>query len=212
MSGIKEIEGSNVLVTGRKLVGLGGQDISDGAVEEFISDLKSRNVKKVFMIFLGIDLERGYSARKQYVESRLAKEGITFIPLPKEPANIGPFETFFRNVRTMPFNEKALVMCYHGLHNSWAYASYHLLRSGWTFDRIYSQLKKNGLSDGSIGTIKATLSAAGVNVHKISQRNEVRAKLREKNDGVKKEKPNTHKPDPRLSKLKDFLHNFGRRH
>lgn len=208
MAEFKEIEGSNVIVSGRKLVGLGGQEIRDVDIEKFISNLKKRNVKKVFMIFLGIELEKGYSKRKQDVESRLAREGIQFMPLLKEPKNIGPFETFSSSIKNLTFREKALVMCYHGMHNSEAYASYHLLKSGWTFERITAALKKHGLSEGSIATIKSTLQGAGVDVRKVSLNNERLIAMRAKNSGNGNKNV---KKDPRLKKFGDFLHSFSRR-
>ncbi|MCX6803711.1 MAG: hypothetical protein NTY48_04020 [Candidatus Diapherotrites archaeon] len=108
--GLKEIAGTKFIISGRRLLDLNEPESMDLIVR--------KGVKQVFMIFMGEVLDKGYSEHKQEIEQKLIERGIQFIPLPKDPENIGPLEAFSRNVSKLKPNEKALVQCYHGLHKA----------------------------------------------------------------------------------------------
>ncbi len=162
-SGLKELPGTRMIIAGRR-----GFDLSR---PENIQLLKGKGVAKVFMIFLGETLEVGYSQAKQDIERRLVEHaGIQFFPMPKEPKNdTRPFEIFSSHIDDLKGNQRALVICYHGLHNSAAYVAYHLLKEGRGFDNISLLFRRSGWSDGSIATIKGILTGAGIDVRRFSE-------------------------------------------
>ncbi|MFA6268835.1 MAG: hypothetical protein WCW13_02055 [archaeon] len=174
--GLKELQGTRFIIAGRKFFDL--------SIPENFALLKQRNVRQVHMIFMGEVLDRGYSIHKQEIEAKLAEAGIQFTPLPKEPTSIGPFEIFSTQVSKLRKNEKALVLCYHGLHNSGAYVAYQLLKDGIGLNGIHQVFHKAGWSDGSIGTIKLILNGAlkprKTNVVKFATHWEATRKRRER--------------------------------
>jgi len=202
VTGLKELEGTNLIIAGRREFDLGDP--------RNVGLLQQKQVKQVFMIFLGEVIEgQGYSESKQKIEQALIDRGIMFMPLQKEPTNVGSLETFDRQVNRLKGGEKALLLCYHGLHNSAAYATYHLLKKGMGYDNVSMLLKKSGWSEGSIGTVKTILAGAGVNVYKFGEqfRNAAirRATLAGRVPNPQAAQEQHAKHEAGMKKLKDFL-------
>jgi len=199
----KDIEGTRFIISGRRQL-----DLSDHKNLELI---RGRNVKQIYLIFLGETMESGLSHHQKEVEQALVRQGaftehgIHVIPLPKEPNNIGPFEVFSKNVEKLKGNEKALVMCYNGLHNSGAYVAYHLLKEGNGFGRVHELFRRAGWSDGSISTIKQIIGSAGINVNKFSEQWVQIAMKRKRLAGAHQNV----QEKPGINKFKEFLKRMG---
>lgn len=189
---IKELEGTNLLIAGRKYFNL--------TSPENFEEIEKRNIKQVYMIFLGDVLEgQGYSQAKQEIEKKLIHKGIQFIPLPKEPNTPKPFYSFDHTVSSLKENEKALVLCYHGMHNSAAYAMFHLMRKGRSFEEVFHIFKKAGWTDGSIATAKSILAKAKIDPKKLSEHMRQMSIRKSRLRGYK------------LNKFREFLNSHGKK-
>jgi hypothetical protein len=185
---LTSITGSNIIISGRQKFDL--------SKKENFKALEKMGVKQVYMIFVGEVIEgKGYSEAKQNIEKKLVENKIIFIPLPKEPKNPRPLYVFDSSVSKLKGGEKALVLCYHGLHNSAMYTMFHLLRKGWTHERIFNEFRKKGWPETSINNARILLLDAGIDIVSFHERQK---KKRQKLES-KKRKNN-------VEKFRRFLH------